>query len=223
MDITLQTTIKMVKRHGNDVHGKYSEESIRNGWDEKDFHKSGPPSDRHFYGMVQPNNYEGHKGLHGYEWERLERPSWYCFLPIKYDSQYSNWLYALSSSVRMWGIIFDVEAGRRMASEKLPQTQDYLARRLRQLNRHPNKRGWFELQRSETVQQNGTGAKLCRRGPSHGIHPTPSHVKGRKLQTPWLGQYQIEEVLTKIAYIVRGEINGNTIRVHANRLWYIGK
>jgi len=41
---------------------------------------------------------------------------------------------------------------------------------------------------------------------------------GRKLRTPWMGPYRVEDKLTSIAYLLRSESDHRLARVHVNRL-----
>jgi len=49
-------------------------------------------------------------------------------------------------------------------------------------------------------------------------HPRLDTEIGRKLRTPWMGPYLVEEKLTSIAYMLRSESTHQSARVHVNRL-----
>ena len=114
---------------------------------------------------------------------------------------------------------FDAEAGRRMAIDEEAESSEKLAKRLATLHRK--------------LLVNGTSARMAAAKQYDKLaedvefeiedrvmvfYPRLQMEKGRKLKTPWLGPYRIEEILTRISYIVRSEIGYEVARVHVNRL-----
>ena len=50
------------------------------------------------------------------------------------------------------------------------------------------------------------------------FYPPGLTEEGRKLRSPWLGPYVVQERLSPIAYVLRGEVSGEIARTHVNRL-----
>ena len=114
---------------------------------------------------------------------------------------------------------FDAEAGRRMAIDEEAESSEKLAKRLATLHRKLIVNGTSA--RMATAEQYDKLAENVEFEIGDRVmvfHPRLQIEKGRNLKTPWLGRYRIEEISTRISYIVRSEIGYEVARVHMNRL-----
>jgi len=114
---------------------------------------------------------------------------------------------------------FDAEAGRRMAIDQEPESNEELARRLAELHWQLIQRG--SKARTDAAKQYNKLANAVEfeKGDRVMVYNPRHHMeKGRKLRTPWMGPYIVQEVLTNVSYIVKSEVGLDVARVHVNRL-----
>ena len=114
---------------------------------------------------------------------------------------------------------FDAEVGRRMMIDEEAQSNEELGKKLAELHNELLDRSTLQRVNAKKQYDKLVAGAEYEVGDRVMVYNPPMDIqKGRKLQTPWMGPYRVEEQLTSIAYIVRAEADDVVARVHVNRL-----
>jgi Integrase core domain len=113
---------------------------------------------------------------------------------------------------------FDSEIGWNEMLDDHRDAKD-LAERLQSLHNEQYRRGMNARSAAAKHYDKGLKAVQYKEGDRVLLfHPPALVEQGRKLRSPWLGPYRIQENLGKVGYALKAEQSGEIARVHVNRL-----
>jgi hypothetical protein len=112
---------------------------------------------------------------------------------------------------------FDAELGLRMQLDD--RTVQDLPARLRQLHTELFTKSLQARRKAEKYYNKAVDEREYEVGDRVLVYDNEGDVAvGRKLRVPWLGPYRVTEKLSKLNYVLRGELTGAEARSHVNRM-----